>query len=91
MNHVELQGQVQTLSMKLRIQGIALRELLRSLPRRRAADYANRLRSSLESTLVDVEANSLDEESDQAVAIELAELLSIVSEPPATIGNEQQG
>jgi hypothetical protein len=81
MNHVELQTEVQALSMKLRIQGIALRELLRSLPRRKAAEYANRLRMSLETRLLDVETNSLNDESDQAVAVELAELLAIVSEP----------
>lgn len=79
MNHVELQAAVQTLSMKLRIQGIALRELLRSLPRRRATEYAIRLRSSLEARLLDIDSGSLDEEADQAVAVELAELLAIVS------------
>jgi hypothetical protein len=81
MNHVELQAEVQTLSMKLRIQGIALRELLRSLPKRRAAEYANRLRASLETRLLDVETSSLNDEGDQAVSIELAELLAIVSGP----------
>jgi 23S rRNA pseudoU1915 N3-methylase RlmH len=90
MNHIELQAEVQTLSMKLRIQGIALRELLRSLPKRQAAAYANRLRASLETSLVEVETNSLNEEADQAVAVELAELLSIVSESETSVENEQQ-
>jgi 23S rRNA pseudoU1915 N3-methylase RlmH len=79
MNQRDIETEIHTLSMKIRIQGVALREILKGLPKRRAAEYAKRLQASLEQKLLDVDNGPMSDESDQAVAVELAELLSIVS------------
>jgi hypothetical protein len=75
----DLPSEIHALSMRLRIHGIALRELLRSLPKRRAAQYRVRLQSSLESGLLEVDCGPISDEADQAIAVELAEMLAIVS------------